>query len=207
MILRADSIRVVHSLFQERGGGAIPTSALLLWVERILFPQARQLNGMWHSRLPRIGDPPNVMTPSAAPCFAAIFDGVIYAVAIWSHPVSRSLPQKHWLELRRLAIAPDAPKNTASRMLAVMTRLLRKQKPDVCRLISYQDTAVHSGCIYRAAGWEPTVVSAYSTWNRPNSRNTSGRPRKRPADQSMAQKQRWEKVLFEPEQPSAPVSA
>jgi hypothetical protein len=186
---RADSIRVVRHLFQDGGSGAIPTSALSLWVDEIRFSQARQLNALWHSRLPRIGDPTNVMKPRVAPCFAAIFDGMIYAIAIWSHPVSRVLPQKHWLELRRLAIAPDAPKNTASRMLAVMTRLIRKQMPNVCRLVSYHDMGVHTGCIYRAAGWVPTVISNSGTWNAP--------ARPRPASQSTSPKQRWEKVLVE----------
>jgi hypothetical protein len=158
-----------------------------------MFEQARELNGRWHSRLPRIGDPPNVMRH--APCFAASFGGVPFAVAIWSHPVNRRLPQKEWLELRRLADSPAAPRNTASRFLAVMTRLLRAEYPELSRLISYQDTEVHTGAIYRAAGWTPTVRSKWNPWNKPRSRNLNGRPRTRPECQSKADKQRWEKVL------------
>lgn len=193
MAQRAEGVRLAHPLFQAGGGGETPTSALQLWVHRIEYVKARELNALWHSRLPRIGDPANVMRQT--PCFAGTCDGVIYVVAIWSHPVSRSLPQKTWLELRRMAVGPGAPRNTPSRFLAVMARLLRKQEPQVERLISYQDLGVHTGAIYRAAGWVPTVVSKGSTWNKPNSRNLSGRPRVRPADQSTADKQRWEKVL------------
>jgi hypothetical protein len=166
----------------------VPTSALQLWVHQIFYSEARALNAIWHSTLPRIGDPKNVMSPKAAPCFAATFEGVIYAVAIWSHPVSRSLPQKTWLELRRLAVAPDAPKNTASRVLAVMTRLLREAKPGVERLISYQDTEAHTGCIYKAAGWvAASTTGSQRRWGCPS--------RPRPPSQSEAVKQRWEKVL------------
>jgi len=182
----AESIRVMHPLFQAEEGGSIPTSALLLTLEEIDFCRARELNKLWHSRLPRIGT--GFIKSQPFPCFAATFEGVIYAVAIWSNPIARKLPQQEWLELRRLAIAPDAPRNTASRMLRIMALLLRKSRPEVTRLISYHDTEVHTGCIYKAAGWERTLVgTSFVTWNRPG--------RWRPKDQSTAAKQRWEKSL------------
>jgi hypothetical protein len=122
--------------------------------------------------------------------YAATFGGIVYAVAIWTHPVSRLLPQGDWLELRRLAAAPDAPRNTCSRMLAVMARLIHRQQPHIARLISYQDTDVHTGGIYRASGWSPVDTSASQTkWN------STGR--RRPAEQSLAAKVRWEKRLAE----------
>jgi hypothetical protein len=189
----AESVRVAYPLFQAEGGGSTPTSALQLRIEPIPYDQARALNALWHSRLPRIGDPARLML--AGMHYGAEFDGLIYAVAIWSHPVNRSLPQTEWLELRRLAVAPDAPRNTASRMLAVMARLIKRCRPEVGRLISYQDTDIHSGGIYAAAGWKKTVLSKWSDWNKPNSRNLNGRPRTRPESQSKAMKQRWEKII------------
>ncbi len=191
----AESIRVMCPLFQGEEGGSTPTSALQLQLYRIDFALARDLNACWHSRMPRIGDPERLMKASI--CFGAEFDGLIYAVAIWSHPVNRSLPQTTWLELRRLAIAPDSPRNTASRMLRIMTLLIRRERPELERLISYQDTDVHTGGIYAAAGWEKTAFSKWNTWNKPNSRNQNGRPRTRPESQSKANKQRWDKVLHE----------
>jgi hypothetical protein len=182
---RADGVREARSLFQERGSGAVPTSALQLTLEVIDFEDARKLNRLWHSRLPRIGDPARVMR--AALCFGAVFDGLYYATAIWSHPANRSLPQEDWLELRRLAVAPDAPKNTASRMLGVMARLIRRYRPKIARLVSYHDTEVHTGGIYRAAGWVTTAETKFVSW-------TNG-ARTRPADQSTADKQRWELAL------------
>jgi hypothetical protein len=180
---RADGVREARSLFQERGSGAVPTSALQLLIDRIDFKTAKQLNKLWHSRLPFFG------APFDAFCYVAEFDGLYYASAIWTHPVSRSLPQVEWLELRRLAIAPDAPKNTASRMLGVMTRLIRKSRPEVTRLVSYQDCEVHTGGIYKAAGWTATAESEFRTWaheKRGGFRNP---------DQSTAPKQRWELAI------------
>jgi hypothetical protein len=181
METRADGvIREAHPLFQAEGGGSLPTSALLLRLFRIPHKDARTLNRLWHSRLPRLG-------AGSRACYAAEFGGRHYAVAVWSRPLARFLPQWEWLELQRLAIAPDAPRNTASRVLAVMTRLVRQEFPDVVRLISYQDTEVHSGGIYRATGWTPTTLSGRPGWlNHPH--GCSG-------IQSAAPKQRWEKVI------------
>lgn len=184
---RADGVRAARSLFQVRGSGSIPTSALQLRVEAIEFAEAKALNALWHSRLPRMGT--GFIKDMPFPCFGAEFDGLLYAAAIWSNPVARLLPQQTWMELRRLAIAPDAPRNTASRMLAVMTRLIRKNRPHLERLVSYQDTAVHTGAIYRVAGWKASQpkLPSNTQWNMP------GRPR--PKSQSDAPKQCWDKCL------------
>ena len=90
-------------------------------------------------------------------------------------------------ELRRLAIAPDAPKNTASRMLRIMARMIAKKRPNTKTLISYQDTEVHTGGIYKAAGWSPVVKGKVSEkgWN----------TRSPHAMQSVADKIRWEYAL------------
>jgi hypothetical protein len=120
-------------------------------------------------------------------CFGAIYKEGIYATAIWSAPAARLLPAKTWLELRRLAVGPGAPRNTPSRMLAVMTRILRKDRPDLERLVSYQDTQAHSGAIYRAAGWVPGRTDPGRQWDTPS--------RRRPPNQTKAPRRRWEMVL------------
>lgn len=182
MKTRGESILAMQPLFQVGEGGSIPTSPLQMRVVDVHYDLARMLNGKWHSRLPKIGDPKGIR--KVMPCFAATFDERVFAVAIWSHPVARDLPQKEWLELRRMAICDERPRNTASWMLSVMTRLLRKGRPELVKLISYQDLDAHSGTIYRAAGWKPTVVKKYKPWN--------NAARKRPPCQSTADKQRWE---------------
>lgn len=188
MTNRADGVRVAHPLFHEEGSGSIPTSALQLRLSVIDFADAKTLNRLWHSRLPRMGTGAIDSMPFL--CFGAEFDGLWYATAIWSNPVARWLPQKRWLELRRLAIAPDAPRNTASRMLRIMALLVHQKRPEVVRLISYQDTKAHSGCIYRAAGWTATnVKSSRKRWK------WGCKSRPRPAAQSEAPKRRWEKVM------------
>jgi hypothetical protein len=151
-------------------------------VVRIGYRLARMLNGKWHSVLPKIGDPNGVI--NVMPCFAATFQDRVFAVAIWSHPVSRELPQKTWLELRRMAICDERPENTGSWMLGVMRRLLCKERPELENLISYQDLGSHAGTIYRAAGWKPTVIKKFKPW--------SNATRKRPPSQSTSDKQRWE---------------
>lgn len=189
MIVGAESVRVAHPLFQAGGGGSSPTSALHLRLYPVAFPLAVALNRLWHSRLPRYGR--GFIKNQSDLCYAAEYEGLYYAVAIWSNPVARALPQQEWIELRRLAVAPDAPRNTPSRMLAVMARLVSRARPDVLRLVSYSDTEAHTGCIYRAAGWVATVRHRGRTpdWNTP--------ARPRPPSQSRAPKQRWEKVLKE----------
>lgn len=179
--------RLMHPLFQEGQGGSIPTaplSAKELWLEKISFDVARRLNRAWHSRMPRFGTGAVDNMPFI--CFAACDkSSKAYAVAIWSNPVARLLPQDTWLELRRLADAPDAPRNTASRMLRVMALLVKRERPHLERLISYQDTETHTGAIYKAAGWVATSISDGDEWDRPN--------RSRPKAQSNAPKVRWEK--------------
>ncbi len=181
MTNRADGVRVAYPLFQAEGGGSTPTSALQLRVGEIQFSLAKKLNRLWHSRLPLL------TSPQCRVSYAAEFDGIYYVAAVWSRPMAMANPQYEWLELQRYAIAPDAPKNTASRVLSVMTRLIRTRFPEITRLISYQDTESHSGSIYKAAGWTPTLGTKFTDWT--NSK------RVRAVAQSTAPKQRWEKTI------------
>lgn len=188
---RADgAIRLAHPLFQAGDGGSTPTSALDLWVEPIPFLHARSLNRLWHSILPGFGT--GFIENQNFPSYAAVHGGVIYAVAIWSNPVARRLPQQTWLELRRMAVAPDAPRYLASRMLRIMRLLLHCNRPDVVRVCSYQSKNVHAGTIYKADGWRPVAECKGDTWNRPG--------RERPESQQIDDRVRWERpIVGEPE--------
>lgn len=180
-----DSIMVVPSLFQGENGGSIPTSPLQFEIEEIKPQFACEMNEKWHSRLPKIHWS-NVVRNTHYICFGAKYDGRWYAVAIWSSPVAqnRFADGKKMLELRRLAICQDAPKYTATRMLAVMVKIIKKTFPEITRLISYQDTEVHKGTIYKAAGWKNVGVSPGMSW--------TTKMRKRNKEQTTAQKVRWE---------------
>lgn len=181
--MRGESTRVVHPLFQVEGGGSIPTSPLQLHMGWMNVADAVRLNELWHSRLPAFTSPPEKCKAIGAEC-----GGVYYAAAIWSPPVARRLNWTGRYELRRFAIAPDAPRYTASRMLRVMRLLIVRKMPDVRILMSYQDKDAHMGTIYRAAGWVAANESAVPAegWQSREQRGVA---------QTNADKVRWEIAL------------
>lgn len=206
MAFRADDVEAAYPLFQEERSGSTPTSALQLKIIDVAWDCVARLNNDWHSALPQCDK--GSMSRGFRSFFAAEFDGIIYAVAIWSSPVTQSVDDGTTAELRRLAISPNAPKNTASRMLAVMARLMKKRYPAITRLISYQATAVHKGTIYLAAGWTPTTLTKFRPWGtRPRRKPRSDKQRAEAVDgyvntsstrkppQIISDKQRWEKQL------------
>jgi len=182
-----DSVRQAYPLFQEEGGGCRPTSPLQFNIGEIGAIKACQLNSIWHSRLPRI-EVGNVVRNPYYICFAAEYGGEYYAVGIWSSPVALNrFNCKNILELRRFAICPDAPKNTASRMLRIMIHKIRRKFPQIEQLISYQDSEVHKGTIYKASGWIIKGISKYREWD--------SQKRKRNDSQSTADKVVWIKEV------------
>ena len=118
----------------------------------------------WHSRLPNTQKGPWQFA------FKSHLGGLTFAVALWNNPSARTLPN-HWLELRRMACAPYAPKYTASHMLGKMVKYFKTHYPEREKLISYQDLDVHDGIIYKASNWIPEYFS------RPRTRDRS-KPRK-----------------------------
>ncbi len=140
-----DSTRIVRPLFHGEDGGLIPTSTLQLRFGPCDPTFAAAMVRLWHSRLP------NCQAGPWQFAFAAECGGVCYAVALWNNPSGRCLPP-HWLELRRMACATDAPRNTPSRFLAWMVRWFRSHHKDRERAIAYQDVDVHRGTIYKASG-------------------------------------------------------
>jgi hypothetical protein len=163
--MSGDSVRVALPLFQTERGGSTPASPLHtkdLIFERCSRQYASELNRIWHSRMPE------VEWKTMKYSFHARFGDTTYSVALWSQPVARLLPQQDWIELRRMAIAPDAPKNTASSMLGWMVRWLKRNTKYV-KAISYQDTSMHLGTIYRASGWKDAgnfSHAGHNSWNR-----------------------------------------
>jgi len=185
--MSGDGVRVARPLFPMEGDGSNPSSPLQLWISEISLKKAKELNRLWHSRLPRYE---SGFCEKAKICFGAEYGGIYYAVAIWDNPTARMLPQYTWLELKRLAVAPDAPKNTCSRMIRIMTLIIKKKMPKITTLISYQDTEIHNGIIYRASGWIATAYRTVGEWN--------CKRRYRPPAQSYASKIRWQKEIRQP---------
>ena len=177
-----DSIRVVYPLFPVEDGGSNPTSPLQLKIYEIDAKLAVKLNDLWHSRLPTITNPYSKFSVS----FGAEYKNQWFASAIWTDPIARSFNGLNYLELRRMAISNDAPKNTASRMIKIMDILIRKKFPDIVKLISYQDCDVHTGTIYKASNWHEANKSVKSNWQVGRKRNEY---------QASGAKIRWEKDL------------
>lgn len=167
---RGESIvRVMHPLFQTGEGGATPTSPLDLWFSDIDKDRCRELNRLWHSDLPDTDD------GGTRVCFVAQAGGLFYAVAMWTNPAAPKLPQLAWMQLKRFAIADDAPRYTASRMLGWMSREIRRRFAEVEVLVTYLDCGKHTGAIYAACGWEKGQVerrSKKTTWKNRARRHT-----------------------------------
>ena len=193
-----ESIRVMHPLFQVGQGGSIPTSPLQLRLEQIDLRLAMQLNRLWHSVLPATHYA-GLKAGNHTVAYAAVCGRLIYAVAIWTDPVNRTLANGTTIELRRLAIAPDAPRYTASRLLGVMCRLIRNKWPELLIAVSYQACAVHSGTIYKAAGWLNAAYSKFTPWKKRKTRTRDGVFQHKSSDRSPPQiesdKIRWERRL------------
>ena len=201
--MSGDSVRVASPLFPVEGQGSIPMSPLQFEIKQCDRKIFKTLNKKWHSRLPLMG---SFYINSVF--FCAEYKNIYYAVAGWSAPIApifnMSGLNNKILELRRMAISSDAPKNTASRMISIMTKIIKNTKPNIYRLISYQDTEVHTGTIYKASGWK---IGAYysgcrkdikgGSWHRPNAKcSFSNKPKNRPdLNKATEPKIRWEKQI------------
>ena len=183
------------SCYVESAGLMLNSPKELVY-EVIKAKLACELNDKWHSRLPYIHWS-NVVRNTAYVCFGARPAGVepgengegYVAVGIWSSPVAQNRFKygKQMLELRRMAISDGCPKNTATHMLRFMRRWILANKSPIAMLISYQDTEVHQGTIYKADNWVEASLSSGLAWNTEK--------RKRNKEQSLAPKIRWEYKL------------
>jgi len=146
---------------------------------------ACMLNELWHSRLPNIHWS-NVVRNTHYVCYAFTYKEAVVGVGIWSSPVAQNRMKdgKTILELRRLAISRFCKKNTATRMISQMIKAIKIKFPEIKKLVSYQDTEVHLGTIYKAANWKHVGQTSLIEW--------TTKDRKRNKLQSTATKIRWE---------------
>jgi len=182
------SDRIEFPLF-DADEKVFPQKARQLKVSICSISHARKMNEKWHSRMPETQPSPWQFA------FSAHYMGITYGVALWHNPSARTLPG-HWLELRRLAISPDAPHCTATRMLGEMARYFKSNAKDREKLISYQDMEVHKGTIWTAAGWQLTNITKVRERDR-STKRPSGKMYRMDANGKQAQtsaKARWELV-------------
>lgn len=124
---------------------------------------ACEYNQMWHRTLPKIHYTA-IVRSTHYKIYGAFYGDSCVAVAMWSSPVSRYLDRFKYLELRRFAISPDAPKYTATWMIGKMVKDIKKSLPDIEILISYQDADFHDGIIYKASNWTPVYLKNKGNW-------------------------------------------
>lgn len=168
----------MENMFSE---GTSPSSPKMFDLVVIKAIEASKLNALWHSRLPVIPWS-NIVRNRNYVCYGAMYDYRYFAVGIWSSPVNRYLDPDAVLELRRLAISYECPKFTATWMIGKMIKDISKRFPGINKLISYQDTEVHTGTIYKAANWKNVCIAGTGNWE--------SRDRNKPQSNSL--KNRWE---------------
>jgi len=155
-------------------------------LKEIKAKHASILNERWHSRLPLIHWS-NIVRNTHYICYGYYFNNFPIGVAIWSSPVAqnRFKDGKKMIELRRMALSEDCPKNTASWSISLMVKKIRKKFPEINYFISYQDKSVHKGTIYAASGWTAANEIRNVSW--------TTKTRKRNPTQANGDKIRWEK--------------
>jgi len=172
---------MIEDLFLQQR--VAPNSPKQMNLKEISVKFAMEKNKEWHSRLP-ITNQSNMVRNSHKVFYGAEYLDHCFAVAMWTTPIARRLAnQKIYLELRRLAISPDAPKFTATWMIGKMVKNIKKKFPEIKKLVSYQDLDVHSGTIYAAANWKKDNITKGAEWSVPS--------RARKKSQTISNKARW----------------
>lgn len=121
----------------------------------------QRLIDQWHSTLP---------APVGWRVAFILSDGFhILGASTWGRPVARLEDQETTLEHTRMALSPDAPRNSATWFIAQNRKWIREHMPSITRLIAYVNGTVHTGVTYRGDNWR-TIKREHNTssWtNRP----------------------------------------
>lgn len=183
-----DNGRITNETNIGRGKGVNLFSPKEIEIIECRAQVACMLNELWHSRLPKIHWS-NVVRNTHYVCYSFSWKQAIIGVGIWSSPVAQNRMKdgKKILELRRLALSEVCPKNTATFVISYMVKQIKIKFPELIKLISYQDTKVHNGTIYKASNWVVGAETQIMDW--------TTKKRKRTALQSDANKIRWEYKL------------
>lgn len=99
--------------------------------------------------------------------FGVFLDGVLHGVASFGNPVDKSkviglvegTPWGGFLELNRLAFDDYLPRNSESRALSIMFKLIKKNAPQIKWILSFADgCSCGDGTIYRASNFVLTGI-------------------------------------------------
>ena len=159
--MSAGGVAAARSVYQQAGGGAIPTSALQsLTVRPIPHSAAKELLVRSHYLHTMPGG-----TKLAFGVFSG--DRLMGAATLGvgpfnGHRLVSGATRGDCICLTRLWLDDGLPKNSESRVLAVVLRLLARHTR-LKFIFTYADpTAGHLGTIYQAGGWLYTGVSGPS---------------------------------------------
>lgn len=145
---------------QPGKGGSIPTVALQ--VSECRFEAIRHIFEEFHYKRAHMGGGISV-------CYMASDAGGNVVGGIVVGKPRHSSKYKGRLEIRRMAMLDSCPKNSESKFLAIVLRLLRRKFPDVVGVLSYADGSVgHVGTIYKAANFYHagnTAPTLHIFWN------------------------------------------
>jgi hypothetical protein len=141
---------MVEQAPQEHDGGSNPIPPL-----QVFECEQREIQDF----VERMHYSHSVFGITAEICFKVMDDEEIVGAAIFGKPAGMGVLKKYsengkfrTTELRRFVLEDDCPRNSESKLLAVMFRMLRKK--GFQRILSYADPAVgHCGIIYRATGF------------------------------------------------------
>ena len=104
--------------------------------------------------------------------FGVFLDGKLGGAMQFGPPIDRhktaalvrNTKPRGMLELNRMAFTDDLPRNSESRALGVVMRLMRKELPTIRWVVSFADaTQCGDGTIYRAAGFMLTAIRKNAT--------------------------------------------
>jgi hypothetical protein len=105
----------------------------------------------------------NAPVGSALWAIAAQHDGATIGVAIIGRPVARALCDGWTVEVRRLAVTPEAPKGACSYLYGAARRIAGAF--GYRKVITYT-LETEGGASLRGAGWQPTKASRPHQWQR-----------------------------------------
>ena len=157
---RAGSVEAAQLDTHRARGGSIPTSALHDLMVK-LVPHHAAKSVLRHHYLGTL--------PGATQVSFGIFVGPSLEGAVTlgcgpinGHRLVEGARRDEYLCLTRLWLSERLPRNSESRVLAIVARLVRRHT-DVRFLVSYADPAYgHLGTVYQAAGWTYVGTSSAS---------------------------------------------
>lgn len=156
-----DRVMVARPSIQKAGGGSIPTSPHQLRIYPIEKHEAKSAYALWHY----LGHKGFLASYNYGVFFGAKLVGSISYGIPNAKNIKGLYTQKtqgEFVELTRLALSPDCPKNSESRVIGVTLRMIKKR--GYKGVITYADTAQgHTGVIYRATNFDYRGLTAQKT--------------------------------------------